>query len=126
MLLARRFRIILLALPAALLSLHAQGRTLPNTQPNNFPTLNTPGQRPNSLPPPPIDNFPNNAELRARLENARKVDRKKRMVDNANRLLELSRQYQADLNAGVSSPEDDRRLEEIAKLARAVKDQMRQ
>lgn len=60
-----------------------------------------------------------------RREEARKLDRKKRMVDNANRLLVLSQQLQADLKGREATPEDQRKLDEIAKLARQVKDQMR-
>jgi len=60
-----------------------------------------------------------------RREEARKLDRKKRMVDSANRLLVLSQQLQADLKGREATPEDQRKLDEIAKLARQVKDQMR-
>ncbi len=60
-----------------------------------------------------------------RREEARKMERKKRMVDSANRLLVLSRQLQADLRGREATPEDQRKLDEIAKLARQVKDQMR-
>ena len=60
-----------------------------------------------------------------RREDARKLERKKRMVDNANRLLELTQQLRAELAAREATPEDARRLDEIARLARAVRDQMR-
>jgi hypothetical protein len=60
-----------------------------------------------------------------RREEARKLERKKRMVDSANRLLVLSQQLQADLKGREATPEDQAKLDEIAKLARQVKDQMR-
>ncbi|WP_198137498.1 hypothetical protein [Terriglobus sp. TAA 43] len=60
-----------------------------------------------------------------RREEARKLDRKKRMVDNANRLLALTQQLRADLQGREATPEDQKRLDEIARLARQVKDQMR-
>ena len=60
-----------------------------------------------------------------RREDARKLERKKRMVDNANRLLQLTEQLRAELAAREATPEDAKRLDEIARLARAVKDQMR-
>jgi len=60
-----------------------------------------------------------------RMEEARKIQRKKRMVDSANRLLELTQQLQASLREHAPNAEDEKRLEEIARLARRVKDQMR-
>jgi hypothetical protein len=64
-------------------------------------------------------------ETSLRRERARKEERKKRMVDNANRLLELTRQLRAELATRETVPDDARRLDEIARLARLVKDQMR-
>jgi hypothetical protein len=60
-----------------------------------------------------------------RREETRKMERKKRMVDSANRLLVLSQQLQADLKGREATPEDQKKLDEIARLARQVKDQMR-
>jgi hypothetical protein len=60
-----------------------------------------------------------------RREETRKLDRKKRMVDSANRLLALTQQLRADLQGREATPEDQKRLDEIARLARQVKDQMR-
>jgi len=60
-----------------------------------------------------------------RRDEARKLDRKRRMVDNANRLLALTQQLRADLQGREATPEDQKRLDEIARLARQVKDQMR-
>ncbi len=64
-------------------------------------------------------------EMQYRREEARKNDRKKRMVDTANRLLILTQQLQADLEKRPAVPDDMKRLDEIARLARMVKDQMR-
>ena len=60
-----------------------------------------------------------------RRDEIRKLDRKKRMVDSANRLLALTQQLRADLQGREATPEDQKRLDEIARLARQVKDQMR-
>lgn len=60
-----------------------------------------------------------------RRDETRKLDRKKRMVDSANRLLALTQQLRADLQGREATPEDQKRLDEIARLARQVKDQMR-
>lgn len=57
---------------------------------------------------------------------ARREDLKKHMVDNAARLLMLARDLQADLQSREPTEADAKRLEEIAKLARTVRDQMRQ
>ena len=64
--------------------------------------------------------------LEHRMIEARKVDRKRRMVDTANRLLVLTKQLQNDLKGREPGPDDEKRLDEIARLARQVKDQMRQ
>ena len=64
--------------------------------------------------------------LQHRMAEARKLDRKRRMVDTANRLLALTKQLQDDLKGRAATPEDEKRLDEIARLARQVKDQMRQ
>lgn len=64
--------------------------------------------------------------LQHRMAESRKLDRKRRMVDTANRLLALTKQLQDDLQGREATPEDGKRLDEIARLARQVKDQMRQ
>ncbi len=58
--------------------------------------------------------------------NARRDEAKKRMSQNAARLLQLTAQLQADLQRGEATEADSKRLDEIAKLAHAVRDQMRQ
>ncbi|AFL88283.1 hypothetical protein Terro_2363 [Terriglobus roseus DSM 18391] len=64
-------------------------------------------------------------EIVTRREAARKLERKRRMVDSANRLLELTEQLRAQLATREATPEDAKRLDDIARLARSVKDQMR-
>lgn len=59
-------------------------------------------------------------------ERAREADRQKRMVDDANRLLALALQYRTQVQKhGSATPEDERLLAEMEKLARSVKDRMR-
>lgn len=59
-------------------------------------------------------------------ERAREVDRQKRMVDDANRLLALALQFQTQVQKhGSATPEDERLLADMEKLARSVKDRMR-
>ena len=61
-----------------------------------------------------------------RRDLARKVERKRRMVDAANRLVALTEQFQRDTAGHAAlSDVDLKRLDDIAKLARAVKDLMR-
>lgn len=57
---------------------------------------------------------------------ARREEVKKRMSENAARLLSLTRGLQADLQSRPANEADGKRLDEIAKLARSVRDQMRQ
>ncbi len=57
---------------------------------------------------------------------ARREDLKKRMVENAARLLTLTHDLQTDLQSREATEADARRLDDIAKLARTIRDQMRQ
>lgn len=57
---------------------------------------------------------------------ARREEMKRRMVDGAARLLLLTRDLQTDLQSREATDADAKRLDEIAKLARSVRDQMRQ
>lgn len=72
----------------------------------------------------------NTSEMERRLETARErareVDRQKRMVEDANRLVALAARYRASLTEHEhATPEDARMLLEMEKLARSVKDRMR-
>lgn len=69
-------------------------------------------------------------ESDARMENlrarSRAEDRRKRMVEDANRLVALTARYRAAVeDHGKETPEDARLLLDIEKLARSVKDRMR-
>ncbi len=106
----------------------AQGR--------NFPSSARPGQSSAGGPPAAPGTDPSSSmdmpmgpeftrDTMARREAARKLERKKRMVDSANRLLALTQQLRVELATREATPEDAKRLDEIARLARTVKDQMR-
>ncbi len=73
----------------------------------------------------PLGHFP--ASMQWSQIQARKVLRRRALVDGAARLLALTRQFQAAAQEHpVLTEEDERRLNEIAKQARAVKDEMKQ
>lgn len=57
---------------------------------------------------------------------ARRQEAHNRMVDNANRLLMLTRELQESVHLHEPTASDARSLDDIAKLARAVRDGMRQ
>jgi hypothetical protein len=109
----------------------AQSTLPPNLQNSQRPGMGGPSitrGNPSSNPMSPMDSsMPPELSRQAAIyrEAARKLERKKRMVDTANRLLELTQQLHAQVERGVSTPEDAKRLDDIAKLARSVKDQMR-
>jgi hypothetical protein len=63
-------------------------------------------------------------EIQARIQNARRNDQRKRLVDNANRLVDMTRQLRRELQTRPANAEDEKRLDEISRLARSVKDQM--
>lgn len=59
-------------------------------------------------------------------ERARATERQKRMVEDANRLVALTKQYRDNVERQRgTTPEDARLLLDIQKLARSVKDRMR-
>lgn len=106
----------MLALGSAVM--HGQVDTSPGTNPG--------------LPRPGLsrgdedDPFRNNPGLRERMEKSRALDRQRRMVDDANRLVGLTAQYQKALEAhGTPTGDDQKLLAQIEKLARDVKDRMR-
>ncbi len=57
---------------------------------------------------------------------ARRQEAHKRMLDNATRLLALTREFQQNIRLHDLGAEDGRSLDDIAKLARTLRDQMRQ
>lgn len=99
-----------------------------SNQPAYYPPSNrtTPGTTPNANASgfPDFDS-PDHEVFAKKMLEARKLERKKRMVDTANRLLVLTKQLQTDLHGREATPDDQKRLDEIARLARVVKDQMR-
>ena len=64
--------------------------------------------------------------MRMLRQNARRDEIKKHMEQNATRLLLLSAELRADLQTREPTEADARRLEEIAKLAHTVREQMKQ
>lgn len=64
--------------------------------------------------------------LRVMRQNARRDDIKKRMEENATRLLRLTAELRNDLQTREPTEADSKRLDEIAKLAHAVREQMKQ
>lgn len=72
------------------------------------------------------DPFRTNAALRSRLEHSRAGERQRRIVDDANRLVELTVQYRHAVDEhGTVTADDQKLLTQIEKLAREVKDRMR-
>lgn len=69
------------------------------------------------------DDDPN---MRVMRQNARRDDMKKRMEQNATRLLRLTAELRNDLQTREPTQDDGKRLDEIAKLAHAVREQMKQ
>jgi hypothetical protein len=64
--------------------------------------------------------------LRVLRLNARRDEIKKRMEQNATRLLQLTAELRNDLQTREPTEADSKRLDEIAKLAHAVREQMKQ
>ena len=65
-------------------------------------------------------------DFRHRMLVSRREEMKRHMMENASRLLELSKQLDSDLQGHEPTQADVKRLDDIAKLARTVRDQMRQ
>jgi hypothetical protein len=121
--------VVLSALLLASVAAYGQNRGTP--LPPDASTGGMPGPRnPLLIPMPSINmgNLPDDSpQVRARRENLRKVQRKERMVSSANRLLELTKRFQADLATHPDlTPENAKQLDEISKLAREVKSRMQE
>jgi hypothetical protein len=68
---------------------------------------------------------PESASMRVMRENARKLQHKERLVSSATRLLELTKQFHADVATHAELTADDlKRLDDISKLAHEVKSRM--
>ena len=119
------------ALAAVGLGVAAGGQARPPVNASPYPPMANTNGRSTSDPsgmrtpgmdfPPMLDPNFTHRQLIARREEA-----KKRMSENASRLLTLTRSLQADLQGREATEEDAKRLDEIAKLAHTVRDQMRQ
>ncbi len=103
------------------------GNTSSYPSPSSTSTSSRSTVDPNTLPSRGMD-FPDGLDpnFSHRQIVARRDDLKKRMTDNATRLLALTRALQSDLQGREATEEDAKRLDEIAKLAHTVRDQMRQ
>lgn len=67
-----------------------------------------------------------NAEIVERLKRSRERERQRRIVDDANRLVELTSRYRKALQEHpTATPENQKLLADIEKLAREVKDRMK-
>lgn len=106
---------------AVMRTAHAQ---ILSGNPNNGRVV-TPGARPT-----PMDiggPRPDSPEMLERQERGRNTDRKKRIVEDTNRLLQLTVQFRAEAQGHETLTVDDqKKLDEIAKLAHQVRDRMRQ
>ena len=91
-------------------------------------TSSSPGYtNPNVFSPPSDDPFrEGEASLRVLRQNARRDEIKKRMEQNATRLLQLTAELRNDLQTREATEADGKRLDEIARLAHAVREQMKQ
>lgn len=131
----RNFRqcwsVALVLLSAGAVAAGAQARS---TGSNNTPypsTTNTSGRAsgdPNARANTGLDYPPEGLDpsFSHRQMVARRDDLKRRMTENAARLLVLTRALETDLQGREATQEDAKRLDEIAKLAHTVREQMRQ
>ena len=92
----------------------------------SMPTLPDPASIRNpSLPGERTERDPFREKTERAREQARNLDRQRRMVFEANRLLLLVAEVKESVaRTGTPSPEDTKKLEEIQKLARSVKMRM--
>lgn len=111
----------------------AAGAQVPNQSPNAGTGSSTSNSTSGRVGADPNGTRPFGTELPSMDANfyhrqmvARREDMKKRMVDNAARLLTMTRDLQTDLQSREPVAADAKRLDDIAKLARSVRDQMRQ
>ena len=114
-----------LALPLlAVILAWAQAAHAQSSRPD-FPAQTQPNQSPKN-DPFGDDRAALDQRLEISREHARELARQKRMVDDANRLLALAVQYRTQVQQhGSATPEDEKLLAEMEKLARSVKDRMR-
>jgi hypothetical protein len=112
-----------LALSISLLS----AGPLAHAQQNPIGSGNTPIRVPYSAHDV-TDAYPRSPVAQEQLEKVRQTDRQKKMIADTNRLLMLAAQLKSDTNkaTGDATPADTvRRAEEIEKLARNIKERMK-
>ena len=102
-------------------------RGAPISSQTSSPSGSSPGSTtPNVFSPADNDPFRDDPSLRVLRQNARRDDIKKRMEQNATRLLQLTAELRNDLQTREPTEADGKRLDEIARLAHAVREQMKQ
>lgn len=127
--LAHCLALLMLALSPAM---HAQskGGSTPLPPPSMGTQSNAPAPNRGDMPSfPGLDHngFPGgDPNFMHRQMTARREELHRRMVDNAARLVALTRELQEDVHLHEANEADAKRLDDISKLARAVRDQMRQ
>ena len=90
-------------------------------------STNSPAYTDQRLPSLDADVFrDDDPSMRLLRQNARRDEMKKRMEQNAQRLLLLTAELRNDLQTREPTEADGKRLEEIARLAHAVREQMKQ
>ena len=99
--------------------------------PTPVPSANTTGSRTNSADHDIsgmglLDDLRDDPSLRVSRLNAHRDEIKKRMEQNATRLMLLTAELRSDLQTREPTEADAKRLDEIVKLARAVREQMKQ
>jgi hypothetical protein len=93
----------------------------PGIDPNTIGTIGSANSRLGDV----MDENGETASMHLRVERLRKQQRRDRMVASANRLLELTKQLEADIAAHPElTAENARKLDDIAKLAHEVKSRM--
>jgi len=113
-----RWPCILLAAYLALSSLRASAQLLPPPR-YGTPTPGVPLHGPES--------YPGGEHIRATQARAREIELHQKMVSDSDRLVLLCKQLEENLKVHkVPNADDLRALQDIEKLARGVKDRMRQ
>lgn len=115
-----RMSLMLIVVLVATAGVHAQVTSRPS---NNTPPIQSQS--------PTIPRFPGDIEepdlfRENSRQRTRELERQRRIVDDANRLVKLTAQYRNDVeHHGAVTAEDQKLLLQIEKLAREVKDRMR-
>lgn len=114
--------VLLLSPSCAVLCARAQNNTLPS--PSVSTGIRTGDVDVSRASDPSV--FSHDLNLAHRQLVSRREEQHRRMLDNAAKLLTLTRELQESIHLHEPTAGDSRSLDEIAKLARAVRDQMRQ